>query len=456
MTVAGSGEILCVSASPNSNSRIQWNQLKERRMQGVRSLCSVVVVLLAQVIGLASPLLAQNPAAQMDHRHPLRVVLYPFIPEFTTAADTIKRLFESENPDVELVILDLNDNYYAPPKPGKHDPTYIGEVDTDVYELDSVFLADFVKNQKIQPLSDSILLPRDQLLKNAYNGSMLDGKRYGSAHWVCGNFLFYTKDHPPSTEIRTLRDVETFVGSDPKLRLLVDMRGRLTLGEFYLGTAYAKYKDPAEVQKHILPADESLEADLVRLLKLCPVGSCRDQIFHEDTGIYGQEFALGRSKALIGYSELLHSVLKEGIVNGTVADGDLRVSALPLDDAGTVQISWVDSFAIGSGCKDECLERATRFLRFMQRDDIYLSLLLPDRPSFLHNPAGPSPVPAYLLPAKASLYSNPTLKAKASLYPQLRSIIEDSVVPTSPGLNQDLRTVSTSVDAALNAAVPQP
>lgn len=425
-------------------------------MRSVRVLCFSTVLLAGQLFGVARHLLPQTPETATEHRHPLRVVLYPFIPEFVTAADTVKRLFEAENPDIELVILDLSDNYYAPPKPGKHDSTYIGEVETDVYELDSVFLADFVQAQKIQPLPNSLLLSRDQLLENAYAGSMLDGKRYGSAHWVCGNFLFYTKDHAPSTAIRTLKDLEAFVGPDPKLKLLVDMRGRLTLGEFYLETAYAKYKDPATVQKHILPADVTLEADLVRLLKLCPLGSCRDQIFHEDTGIYGQEFALGRSKALIGYSELLHSVLKEGTGNGTLTDADLRVATLPLDDAGAVQISWVDSFALASGCKGDCYKRAARFLQFMQRDDVYLKLLLPDRPSFLHNPTGPSPVPAYLLPAKASLYSNPILKAKASLYPQLKAIIENSIVPTGRGLNQDLRTVSSSVDAALNAAVPQP
>jgi thiamine pyridinylase len=422
----------------------------------VRRFSLIAVVLITQTVSFNPLGVAQHEAARSVQQHQLRVVLYPFIPEFTTAADTVKRQFEAENPDIELVVEDLSDNYYVPPKQGKHDPTYIGDVDTDVYELDSVFLADFVKAQKIQPLPDSVLLPRDELLQNAYVGSILNGKRYGSAHWVCGNFLFYMKGNPPNGEIRTLKDLETFVGSDPKLKLLVDMRGRLTLGEFYLSAAYAKYKNAAEVQKHISPADESLEADLVRVLKLCPVGSCRDQIFHQDTGIYGQEFALGRSKALIGYSELLHSVLKEGVLEGTLQDSDLRVAALPLDDAGAVQISWVDSFAIGTSCKDDCYERASRFLRFMQRDDVYLKLLLPDRPSFLHNPAGPEAVPAYLLPAKRSLYSNPTLTGSASLYPTLKGIIETSIVPTSVRLNQDLRTVSSSVDAALTAAVPQP
>jgi len=422
-------------------------------MRRVRCLSLVLVVagLIASTqLGLCRPAESQEP-----HRQQLRVVLYPFIPEFTYAAETVKRLFEAENPDIELVVLDLSDNYYAPPKPGKTDPTYIGNVQTDVYELDSVFLADFVKDQKIQPLKDDILLPKGALLKNAYIGSMLDGTRYGSAHWVCGDFLFYTKDSGPAGDLKTLKDVEDFVGSDPKFRLLVDLRGRLTLGEFYLASAYAKYKDWSAVKDHINPADPSVEADLVRVLKMCPTGSCRDQVFHEITGIYGQEFALKRSKALIGYSELLHSVLKEGITDGTLSDADLKVASLPLDDAGAVPISWVDSFAVGTDCMGDCYQRAAKFIKFMQRDDIYLKLLLPDRPSFLHSPNGPFPIPAYLLPAKASLYSDSTLLSNAHLYPDLKKIIEGASVPTEVGLNQDLRTVSSSVDAALNKAVPQ-
>jgi thiamine pyridinylase len=422
-------------------------------MRRVRCLSLVLVVagLIASTqLGLCRPAESQEP-----HRQQLRVVLYPFIPEFTYAAETAKRLFEAENPDIELVVLDLSDNYYAPPKPGKTDPTYIGNVQTDVYELDSVFLADFVKDHKIQPLKDDILLPKGALLKNAYIGSMLDGTRYGSAHWVCGDFLFYTKDSGPAGDLKTLKDVEDFVGSDPKFRLLVDLRGRLTLGEFYLASAYAKYKDWSAVKDHINPADPSVEADLVRVLKMCPTGSCRDQVFHEITGIYGQEFALKRSKALIGYSELLHSVLKEGITDGTLSDADLKVASLPLDDAGAVPISWVDSFAVGTDCIGDCYQRAAKFIKFMQRDDIYLKLLLPDRPSFLHSPNGPFPIPAYLLPAKASLYSDSTLLSNAHLYPDLKKIIEGASVPTEVGLNQDLRTVSSSVDAALNKAVPQ-
>lgn len=375
-------------------------------MRYARRITFFVMLICGPILGLQQNCCAQKPRSP-SRRQTLTVVLYPFIPEFPTAAYTVKRLSEAENPDIELVIIDLSDNYYDPSK-----PAFVGDVTADVYEVDSVFLADFVEANKIQPLPASMLLPKEELLKNAYDGSMYNGKRYGSAHWVCGNFLILAKD---GAKMETLKDLENAVGKDPKHQLLVDLRGKLTLGEFYLGAAYAKYKTPEEVAKHLDPSDQFLNEDLIRLLKLCPKGGCRDQIFHEDTGIYGQQFANGQSRALIGYSELLHSVLKEGM-----KDSAFVVKPLPLDDLGIKQVSWGDSFEIGAKCTASCLAGATKFIQFMQRDDVYMDLLLPDRPSFLHNPAGPMPVPAYLLPAKTSLYSNLTLKAAAGHYDELR------------------------------------
>lgn len=397
---------------------------------------------------------AQTAPLPQD-RQQLSVVLYPFVPAFAYAAETVKKGFEAENPGIRLNIVDLSDNYYAPGDSAHPDPTYIGSATADVYELDSVFLADFVREKKIQPLSDDVLLSRAQLLANAYEGSELGGVRYGSAHWVCGDFLFYTKQRSPSHALETLRDLEHFVGADPR-GLMVDLRGRLTLGEFYLGAAYARYGDWAHVKDHLAVPDEGLISDLVRLLRLCTAGYCRDQIFHELTGIYGQEFAQQRAGSLIGYSELLHSVLKESELCGTacVADADLGVSPLPLDDAGVHPISWVDSFTVSTKCTDSCYQRAAAFIRFMQREDTYVKLLLPDRMSFLENPAGPAPVAAYLLPARGSLYANKDLLSAAHLYPELKAIIERASVPVSEGLNQNLRVVSKAVEAALSKAPP--
>lgn len=117
----------------------------------------MIVALSVGLLASCEQALSQSSA---QRRH-LRVVLYPFIPEFTYAAETVKRLFEAENPNIELSLVDLSANYYAPPKAGAApDPTYIGDAQADVYELDSVFLADFVNGKKIQALPEEMTVVR--------------------------------------------------------------------------------------------------------------------------------------------------------------------------------------------------------------------------------------------------------------------------------------------------------
>lgn len=386
-------------------------------------------------------------ACARPRQRTLRVVLYPFIPEFTSAAETVKRAFEVENPGVNLSILDLSGNYYAP-----GDASYVGQVQADVIELDSVFLADFVHQHKIQELPPEILLSQSELLASAYRGSILDGKRFGAPHWACRNFLFFPAAAPPSPPVTTLTQLETFIGNNTSNGLLMDMKGKLTLGELYLTAAFDRFRD----LQHALPAvqhlDKNIEDDLVRLRKLCSAGSCRDQISHEFTGIYGMQFAHKRSKSLVGYSELLHSVLSEAASCGTdcLQDRDLDVAELPLDDAGSVPISWVDSFTISSSCTGPCFGDAKRFIRMMNSDSMYISMLLPAGYSFLTPPNPTKPVPAYLLPAKLSLYSNPKLLTLAHLYPKLRTLVEKAEVPTDDNLNDKLRAIGKALDSALN------
>lgn len=388
-----------------------------------------------------------GPAHPANSRRPLRVVLYPFIPEFTSAADMIKRTFEVQNPDIDLTIVDLSSNYYAP-----GDATYVGQADADIIELDSVFLADFVHKGKIQELPADVVLPQSELLSNAYRGSMFDGKRYGAAHWACRNFLFFASADQPSPPIEKLSDLETYANSSSTGKLLMDLRGKLTLGELYLMAAFDRYRDWKHTSPAVQKLDPAVESDLTRVAKLCPNGGCRDEIFHELTGIYGQEFAHRRSKALVGYSELLHSVLLEKVNcgDGCLGDGDIGVAELPLDDAGSIPISWVDSFTVSASCKSSCLTDAKKFIQLMSSDEMYLKLLLPSGFSFLKSPVSTAPVPAYLLPAKLSLYSNSKLLASAHLYPQLKKLIENAEVPTADNLNDQLRVVGKAIDSDLN------
>lgn len=407
----------------------------------IKFLCPALAMLLTSCSVIC---LDDDDAGQRE----LTVALYPFIPDFVAAADIIKRDFEAANPRITLNILDLRSNYYGP-----DEANYIEKVDADVFEVDSILLAQFIADKKIRELPTDVLLPQAELLKNAYVGTQVDGRRYGAAHWICHNFLFFSKAAAPASPIRTLTDLEEFIGSggDPN-RLILDLKGKLTLGELYLDAAFDRYSDLSRVLKAVEAMDPALQDDIIRLLKLCPPGRCRDAVFHEDPGIYGQLFARKHAKALIGYSELLHDVISETQACGDacISDSDLVVSDLPLDDAGSTPITWVDSFTVNSSCADQCLADASRFIKFMNQDSTYLKLLLPNGAEFLKAPTPAPVVPAYLLPAKASLYSNSSLLRHAHLYPQLRALVENSIVPTADQLNAKLRLLGSQLDEKLN------
>jgi thiamine pyridinylase len=405
--------------------------------------------LLAAVVSMALATVLTTCTALCPHaaagRRELKVALYPFIPEFEAAADMIKRDFEAVYPHVKLDLLDLRSNYYSP-----DEPNYIETVEADIFEVDSILLSQFVADQKIRELSTDVLLPQTELLANAYAGTQVDGKRYGAAHWVCRDFLFFPKVAAPIFPVRTLTDLEEFIGSgDDTNRLIVDLKGKLTLGEFYLVAAFDRYADLNRVLTAVESMDPAIKGDIIRLLKLCPPGGCRDEVSHDDPGTYGRLFARKGAKALIGYSELLHDVLAESQACGDacLSDSDLAVSDLPLDDTGSTPITWVDSFTVNANCIAQCLADASAFIQFMNQDSTYLKLLLPSAES---RKTLASVVPAYLLPAKAALYSNAALLQHAHLYPELRALVENSTVPTADQLNTKLRLLGSQLDKELN------
>ncbi len=262
---------------------------------------------------------------------------------------------------------------------------YIGCADADVYELDSVFLYDFAVNKKIQELPPAAALPDDALLKNAVSGSMANGKRYGAPHWVCGNFLFFNSSDAKLRGVKQLTELVNAIGQTPA-------------------------------------ANQGLAVDLMGKSTL-------------------GEFYLNAAFDRYGDLEQARqhiAVYDPTIKDECLKDNDFDVEEFPLDDKGTHAMSWVDSFVLDKKCKDQCAKDAVAFIQFMTQDDIYLVALLPKGGR-----------PTYLLPAKASLYSNAELLRAAHLYPKLRKIIEQAAVPSALSLNEQLRNVGRQLDSDL-------
>ncbi len=399
----------------------------------------VAALLLLLLVSTAAETNRSQTTTSSSSCHTLRVALYPFIPLKSDFFYGIKQDFEARYPEIRLEIIDLSDNYYDPDS-----PKYIGTTKADVYEVDSVFLYDFASGGRVQELPAELSPRPGEFLANAVKGAQLNGKWYGVPHWVCGDFLFFRSDDAVVRAIRTLADLEKVIGTshaDSK-GLFIDMKGRSTLGELYLKSAFDRYVDWPKVEPHIRDFDNDLQADLRRALTLCDKGFCRDSDYHYATGFYGRLFARGMARALVGYSELLYEILLEAKTacpkGRCVTDQNIDVIALPLDDRGAQPISWVDSLMIDRDCDAQCRRDATLFIQFYNSEETLLKALM-------------TTPPRYLLPARTSLYDNAALMAAAPLYRKLKTFIEVAEAPTGKQLNDLLRRNGKTLDKNLPA-----
>jgi thiamine pyridinylase len=369
----------------------------------------------------------------------LRVVLYPYVPDYPGYVRQVATGFSNspEGAKINVEFVDLTDGYYDPKSPG-----FVGGTQADIYEIDSVFLKDFVDRHKIRPLPQSVAPKHGEFLATAQRRGSLDCVVYGYPHWVCSNFVFYLKGDAAIASARTLADLERVLGSQDQTRepLLGDFKGKSTLGEFYLMSLFDRYGNWSAVENHLGGLEQSQANDVLRLAALCRKGYCHSKSRHDAAGTYGREFARGKGRVLVGYSEILYYVgAEEQLCEKTaacVSPDDLDVSLVPMDDRGVAPMVWVDSYVLSPSCTGQCEQDAVSFLRFVNSEKTQ-RLALTGSP------------PRYLLPARASLYADPAVLKSAPLYPKLKRLVENADAPTGPNLNGRLQEDGNTIDGRL-------
>ena len=146
-----------------------------------------VALALAALLGCASPRVAPQPRRALQR--PLRVLLYPYVPEAEALGAALERAFEARHPDIDLQRLAASD-YYGAALPR-----------ADVYELDTLLLADLVVAGQVQPLPDSLMLPRLEPLGAA--AGYVSGQRYGAPRWLCAGWASASeKSCTPARRVR--------------------------------------------------------------------------------------------------------------------------------------------------------------------------------------------------------------------------------------------------------------
>jgi thiamine pyridinylase len=368
----------------------------------------------------------------------LRVALYPFTPDRLALFQKIESVFECENPGVNVVLIssaNATDDYYSDDEVKKKGFHF---VEADVYEVDTILLADFIALGKIAPID----LPFNDFAPEGIAAVTPNGVVFGVPRWLCGNFLFYRRSDTHIRDASTWKELRNTLAARGQ-DLLVDLKGRSTLGEWYL-TALSSLVGVGAAQQQIANGtalDANAISDLQDILAVCPVGYCRSQKLHDNTGFYARAFIRGQASVYIGYSESLHYGLREAADNclptsGCITEGDVAVRALPRFEGGSNQpgIGWVDALAIDASLAGRKKDLALEFIRRAVSEDIYQSILQPEWPYRSR----------YLLPARQSLNIS-----DAPLYPQFFKAHHGRATGTLRGLNGKLREIAKRVDCAL-------
>jgi thiamine pyridinylase len=389
-----------------------------------------------KLFALSFMLLSMTVIAQSNRRQ-LTVSLYPFIPNADNLYRKIEMQFEKQNPDIDLVV-NLNADYYD-------ETSGLISEEADIYELDCILLKDFVKKGKIQSLQpDKFLFQQDDLMP-ASNIVYLDKKLFAIPHWLCGNFLFYNSLDSAMNNIKKLSDLEKVIGINPNLRggLLIDLKGKLTLGELYADALFDQYKDVEVVKKYISISnlDKSAIDNLNRLPKMTFSNWGRIDDYHNKIGFYQKQFAKANGRAFVGYSESLFYILDE-INNscyneeGCITNNQISIAEFPLSENGSTQAGWVDALALDSKLKGQKLNDATTFINFLISKESYHTALIPDY--------GNSP--RYLLPAYNQLYSDSVVLQSAPYYQQLYPLALKIISFTENGISPELRQIGKKLD----------
>ncbi|TKC93059.1 hypothetical protein [Polyangium fumosum] len=369
----------------------------------------------------------------------MTVALYPFLPDSQSLFFDIEHSFERAHPDVDLQIIDLSANYY-----NEDEPQAITNTNAQVYELDGVFLADFIDQKRIQALPKELVPPANTMVQVAENSAKAKNEWWGLPHWACTNFLFYRSGDPLGSAA-TLKDIESLIGAkhSPDQGLLVDAKGKSTLGELYLDATLDELGDLSAAEPYLLDTNllSSATANLQRAINLCDTGMCRDSDYHEATGFYARQFARKRGRALVGYSERLYYIAleeHESCRKGECLDlKNIEMKPLPLSDKGSHPFAWVDMLTISTTCDETCLPDATAFIAHVTSAAEVKRALLPARYG--------AP-PRYLLPARADLYTDKDVLAVAPLYSKLQPALADAIPVRGRKLNARLRAIGKKLD----------
>lgn len=388
---------------------------------------SIVVVLTAAV--------ATNSARAQDTARPLRISLFPFVPNPKLIEDTVTRYWKARHPDIPLQFVYRKEfDSYAQDPPD----------DLDVFEFDAIGLEYFVRNNFVTPLSLREIHEAEDILDFAWKGAMVDGRVYGVPRLACTYVLIYRKQDKAMADAVGLQGLYAVLGDGPKTLpkeqkdpipedgkgLLIDLSGGTDCACLYLD-AFADISGKYTVRPK-LPTALDLDTGGLNDLKLLARMAGKPQALFQEP--YAEPpapppppkrpawFGMGKGRAFVGYSERLYFIPQE-------KHADLRVRDLPMADANRVNTLFVDMLGVNANLRGERRKLAIELANICAAKATMLDCLMPagDKPS------------QYLLPVRRSVLHDKALRAKAPLYGELAALLDARTNPRAFRIGPEYR-----------------
>lgn len=399
-----------------------------------------VLLLAGSAVAVLSTTAASGDDPPAKPKQPLRISLFPYVPNQKLIQDTIAKRWSAVHSDIPLQFVELPTR----DRPGfdsyKDDPPD----NLDVFEFDAIGLEYYVRNNYVTPLSLVEVKDSEDILDFAWKGSMVDGRVYAIPRLACTYVLIYRKDDAAITNAVGLPGLYKVLGDGPKelpkgqtepvpedgKGLLIDMSGGTDCACLYLD-AFADVSGKYSARPKLPTAIDLDTGGLNDLKLLARMAGKPHALFPEPYAAPPKPmplpkrpawFGAGKGRAFVGYSERLHFIPKDTHAN-------LRVRDLPMADENRVNNLFVDMLGVNSNLRGERRKLAIELANLCAAKATVLECLTPsdDRPS------------QYLLPVRASVLGDKDLLAKAPLYGDLAKLLDTTTRPRAFRIGPEYR-----------------
>ena len=403
-------------------------------MKRIQNLVFSLVISTLAFLGIFTFSINNIAHAQTVSQTTLKVALFPYIPDsaqdqYQTLLTRIEREFETENPNIDLVLKPLN-----PDEEGFYDLETLKQWLSNstnkngyhIVEIDTLLLGDLVKANVAKTWNNP------ENIQDWYPVGLkavtINRNIYGIPHLLCGHFIFSRNEEvAKSKSVDQLLTILNSITPDIP-NVAGDLTGSWNLPALYLDT-WADTYGIKEINSALSPQlNPVVMTSFQKFAKDCQVGEnnpCFDKYSDIDTG--AEAFINNQVDTFFGYSERLNYILKNS------SNQDIQIGSLPLAENSN-PILFVDALVLRKDCDDTCQNAANKFAAYLDNPQTQEWILS-------SKDAGENTTPRYLIPATYSAFQTTSLRQNR-YYQILAQVVNNAAsYPNSgfPGVRKKLK-----------------